>query len=115
MILGSIPCSCGGENSNCFRCFGSGMLESKAKKNSPKAKTVKDLTRHAVKTGHGRQKTWSDPRLKPVASGLRTAAVGFVICRYCQGRFSDDVQMTSHVLTIHGMGNFQSLGIRSQS
>ena len=28
MALGSVPCSCGGENSNCFRCFGSGMLES---------------------------------------------------------------------------------------
>lgn len=31
-LLGSVPCSCGGENSNCFRCFGSGMLGSKADK-----------------------------------------------------------------------------------
>ena len=35
MALGSVPCSCGGENSNCYRCFGSGMLESKAGKKSP--------------------------------------------------------------------------------
>lgn len=30
MSLGSVPCSCGGENPNCFRCWGTGMVESKS-------------------------------------------------------------------------------------
>lgn len=29
MSLGSVPCSCGGENPNCFKCWGTGMVESK--------------------------------------------------------------------------------------
>lgn len=27
MSLGSVPCACGGENANCFRCWGTGMVE----------------------------------------------------------------------------------------
>lgn len=176
MTLGATPCSCGGDNPNCFWCWGTGMVEPKsspqpaegkylgsrfAKKNKrsslvscaecgkavqnlaahqqeahsqvtksyeivivptlPKTKTlhvcgvcgaqVKSLTKHFKKTGHPpTASAAANSKVIPLGESIPARVVSPTAkCPRCGARFTNAIQMASHVMSAHGKKAFVQL------
>jgi hypothetical protein len=116
-LSGGMPCSCGGNNSRCSRCYGTGVLEraiprlvsrphhsgrmSATTIRCPKCSAIvgaSRLKRHLLRV---HEDPITDPRERARAGlSISAASHQLVICHYCKASVRSD-RLEKHLLKVH--------------
>jgi uncharacterized C2H2 Zn-finger protein len=94
------PCTCGGENSNCFKCYGTGLVQSSSL--LPRSDGRVHTQPMSSESKNTNPSKWPEKKVRP-SRFSRPSTNSFlpVACSLCGLLFGSGTEYLSHILAVH--------------